>query len=148
MEWKATLKNALVAQNPHPELFDEANLDENGKPRQLLGYFRCDHDGHKWWNTVWRIHENLFSMPLANEFDDVMSHFFDEFEDLTNMSAWCREHAQHVGPWCNGDEYNAFLEGELGFYWFRMRTQRKDYNLYLYCYSKDAMNTMTKEEGP
>ena len=34
---------------------------------------------------------------------------------------------------------NAYYVGVYGCYWLRMITRRRDYNLYLHCYSKAAM---------
>ena len=130
------LKDKLVASCPYPRLWDADNCDETGKPVSELGYFRCDHDGYWWHNTVWPVHDNLRTPELVAEFDAVLDAFRRAFKDLRTMSKWCSANAGKTGSY---DEYNAYYEGEHGFYWFRMITRRGDYNLYLYCYSNQAM---------
>ena len=142
MNWDTmTLKGAMIAKNPHPELEEKAYHDENGEMKPLLGYMRCDYDGYRWWNTCWHVHKDLFTKPLAQEFDSVMEQFRKEFPDLDYMTEWCESHASRL----SSHEYNAFFDGELGFYWFRFRTIPRDYNLYLYCISKEAMAAVGKE---
>ena len=128
------LKNALVAWCPRPRLWD--HRDSTGKPPCELGYIRADHDGYRWHNTCWDVHDNLRSPELTVEFDAVYDAFRRTFKDRAAMASWCGCHAGRTG---DSTEYNAYYEGNKGFYWLRMITRRGDYNLYLHCFSKDAM---------
>ena len=130
------LKDKLIAACPHPELWDDENCDSSGKPVSELGYVRCDHDGYMWHSTFWPVHGILCTDDLAKEFDSVLDAFRRAFKDRQEMSKWCRAYAGKTG---SDDEYSAYYEGSLGFYWFRMITRRGDYNLYLHCLSKSAM---------
>jgi len=54
------LRDQLTTVNPCPQAWED--LDENKRPRSELGYLRADHDGYRWWNTVWPVHnEELFT---------------------------------------------------------------------------------------
>jgi len=130
------LKNKLLATCPHPRLWDAANCDDTRKPVSEMGYFRCDNDGYRWYNTVWPVHKDLYTQELGAEFDAVYDAFCRSFKDRQAMSKWCSANAGKTGAY---DEYNAYYEGDHGFYWFRMITRRGDYNLYLHCFSKKAM---------
>lgn len=132
------LKDKMIAECPHPRLWDADNCDDTGKPVSELGYIRSDHDGSRWWNTVWHVHDAIGTPALIDEFDEVYDAFMRTFKDLHSMSKWCSANAGRTGSY---DEYNAYYEGEFGFYWFRMITRRKDYNLYLHCYSRQAMES-------
>lgn len=130
------LSEKLTAHCPYPRMWDADNCDNTEKPVSELGYFRCDYDGYQWHNTAWPVHSNLFTQELASELDAVYDAFCRSFKTLTAMSKWCHLFGGKTGAY---DEFNAYYEGELGFYWFRMITRRGDYNLYLHCYSKAAM---------
>lgn len=132
------LKDKMTARCHYPRLWDAANCDDTRKPVCELGYFRCDNDGYWWHNTVWQVHWNLFTQELAAEFDGVLDAFRRSFKDLAAMRQWCYANAGRCG--CS-DEFNAYYEGDHGFYWFRMITRRGDYNLYLHCYSKATMQS-------
>jgi len=132
------LKEKLVARCAYPRLWDEANCDNTGYPVSEMGYFRCDNDGYWWHNTVWPVHQEISTPELMAEFDAVLDAFRRTFKDLSAMRSWCGKYAGRTGSY---DEYNAYYEGDHGFYWFRMITRRGDYNLYLHCYSKAAMQS-------
>ncbi|MBR3741095.1 MAG: hypothetical protein IKN04_11690 [Clostridia bacterium] len=121
---------------PYPKLWDETNCDETRKPVSELGYFRCDNDGYRWYNTVWPVHNNLYTAELGAEFDAVLDAFRRAFKDIPAMRKWCSANAEKTD---DPTEYNAYFIGDKGFYWFRMITRRGDYNLYLHCFSKRAM---------
>ena len=130
------LKDKLTATCPRPWLWHKPYIDDTGKPVCELGYFRCDNNGGRWWNTVWPVHDALSTPALSSEFDSVLDAFYRSFKDIPAMRKWCVSHAGKTGDFT---EYNAYYEGDHGFYWFRMITRRGDYNLYLHCYSKAAM---------
>ena len=109
--------------------------DDTGYPKSELGYIRADHDGYRWHNTCWSAHRDLGTDKLIAEFDAVYDAFTRSFKDLSAMAKWCGDNAREVSY----DEFNAYYVGEYGCYWLRMITRRRDYNLYLHCYSKEAM---------
>ena len=133
------LIDKLTAENPCPEAWE--NKDENGRPRSELGYIRADHDGHRWWNTVWPVHnDELFTPELAKEFDGVYDAFIEAFPNLAALQRFCGDKAEATA---DSTEFNVYLEEPLGFYWFRLITRKGDYNLYLHCISKAALQSKT-----
>ena len=129
MMWIEKLSN----ENPCPQAWQKG---ENGYPRSELGYFRCDYDGYRWWNTVWPINRSLGTPELITEFDSVYDAFLKAFPTREAMRKYCLAHAE---PTSEGTEFNAYLTMEYGFYWLRMITRKGDYNLYLHCISKAAL---------
>lgn len=127
------LKSLLVCTCPFPQVFDD--LDVNKRPKAEIGYFRADHDGSHWWNTVWpAYHKELETPELIDEFNTVYETFIETFPTLSDMKDYCLEYAE---PTEDPTEFNAYLELKHGWYWLRLIT-RRDYNLYLHCYSKET----------
>ena len=123
----------ITWENPHPEIWRDK---ETQYPDCELGYFRCDYDGYRWWNTVWPSHNELNTYELVKEFDSLYDEFLETFPTRDAMSAYCKTHAK---PTSDATEFNAYVELEYGFYWLRMITRKGDYNLYLHGFSKAAM---------
>ena len=132
------MKERMTARCAYPRLWDAENCDDTGYPVSELGYFRCDNDGYWWHNTVWPLHQDISTPELTDEFNAVLDAFRRSFKDLSAMRKWCYASAARTGDY---DEFNAYYEGEHGFYWFRMITRRGDYNLYLHCFSKAVMQS-------
>ena len=135
------LKAKLNAECTYPALWTDSNCGCDGKPRQELAYLRCDHDGYCWHHTLWPVNREVSDPQLIDEFNAVFDAFRRAFKDRNAMSVWCHAYA----ALCIGaheDEFSAYYDGVHGFYWFRMITRRGDYNLYLHCYSKNAMQSM------
>ena len=130
MMWIEKLSN----KNPCPEAWQDKG--ENGYPKSEMGYFCCDYDGYKWWNTVWPVNRELETPELIREFDSLYDDFLKVFPSREAMGVYCRSHAE---PTSDPTEFNAYLELEHGFYWLRMITRKGDYNLYLHCLSKAAL---------
>lgn len=125
--------------------FRQAWLDSvDSRPNSEVGYIRADHDGWRWWNTVWPIHKELETPELLAEFDAVYNAFTQEFANLNEVGRFCQKSAEAVGT-DRGVEYNAYLMGEYGFYWLRMNTRKKEYNLYLHCYSRAMLEGLCEE---
>lgn len=131
----------LTKVNPCPEAWQDKG--DNGYPRSELGYFRCDYDGYRWWNTVWPVNRDLETPELVKEFDTLYDSFLKAFPSREAMSIFCRAHAE---PTTDATEFNAYVELEHGFYWLRMITRKGDYNLYLHCLSRAALEK--KNGGP
>ena len=109
--------------------------DETRYPKSEVGYIRADYED-RWWNTVWPIHRQLETPELVREFDAVYAAFCREFPDFHAVCDFCRTSAE---PTSSDTEYNAYLEGEHGVYWFRFITRYRDYNLYLHCLSRAVL---------
>lgn len=124
----------LLNKNPCPEAWQDKG--ENEYPKSEMGYFRCDYDGYKWWNTVWPVNRELETPELIREFDSLYDDFLKVFPSREAMGVYCRSHAEATS---DPTEFNAYLELEHGFYWLRMITRKGDYNLYLHCLSKAAL---------
>lgn len=138
---KMNLKDKLIRENPYPQAWQDKG--DNGYPRSELGYFRCDYDGYRWWNTVWPVNGHLSEPELVKEFDSVYDAFLKAFPTREKMRKYCQEQAE---PTSDGTEFNAYLDLKYGFYWLRMITRQGDYNLYLHCLSKAAL--AQKSGGP
>lgn len=106
-------------------------------PACELAYFRCDHDGYRWWTSCWPVNKELAYPDLITEFDSVHEAFIEEFPDLKTLRAYCFDNAQFLSQ--DNTECNLYLEGEHGLYWFRIILRKGDYNLYLHCFSKRAI---------
>ena len=128
------IKEKLTGVCPFSHIWQDKG--EYGRPKCELAYFRCDHDGYGWWNTVWPVNKDLESSELVAEFDSVLNAFYEAFPSREAMERFCM---QNLEPVSNPTEYNAYLDlGGPGYYWLRMITRKGDYNLYLHCYSKKA----------
>ena len=130
------MKNLMTARCAHPHLWNAKNCDDSGYPASELGFVRCDNDGAWWHHTVWPVHPDVATSELIDEFNAVLDAFRRSFRDLGAMRQWCHANG---GRTDDRDEYNAYYDGRYGYFWFRMITRRGDYNLYLHCFSKAAM---------
>ena len=105
-------------------------------PKAEMGYFRCDNTGERWHNTVWRIRTDIEDADLVAEFDNLKEEFFNEVPKLRDVSNLCYDKSYYAE---DDDHYYLWLELEHGYYWFRMTPRKGDYNLYLHCVSKKAL---------
>jgi len=79
------------------------------------------------------VNREIVTEDLAREADMVMESFRKAFKDRHYMGAWCGK----TFGYNDDNEYNAFLELEHGYYWFRMIDRKGDYNLYLHVIGRD-----------
>lgn len=130
------IKKELTAGCLFPPVW--SHKDENGNAVSEMGYIRADNDGYRWWNTVWPVNKALETDDLIDELDKVYDAFIAAFPTLASLRRYCKEHLITMGS--TDTEYNAFLDlGGPGLYWLRLITREKDYNMYLHCYSKQAV---------
>lgn len=121
-----------------PDIFED--VVENGfhkEYRRKIGHIRADYDGYRWYNTVWRCHDELCSAEIAHEIDAVYSQLTGKngFTNLDVMRSYCREHfSAEIGK--GEGEYNFYFAGKHCLFWIRCITRDKDYNLYLHAFSK------------
>jgi len=134
MDSITNLKDKLVPDLPFDDVWNDK--DEKNEPATEVGYIRADYDGYRWWNTCWHKHEALETPEIIAEIDAVYNAFKESFPDLAAMTNWCWNNASRTN---DTTEFNAYYVGEHGCYWLRMITRRRDYNLYLHCFSKAAM---------
>lgn len=126
------IKDKLTKTCCFPTVFDKKGKD--GRPRSELAYYRCDHDGFRWWSTLWPVNVELETPELIAEFDAVYAAFVTAFPTLADLKDYC---VQNLMPTSDPTEFNAFLDLDgPGRYWLRMITRDHDYNLYLHCMSK------------
>lgn len=117
--------------NKAPEGFSVSESEN-----RLIGYFRADHDGYKWWHTWWENHGELKTPEVKAEINRVGTEvIYRTFPGgLKMVEQYCREaNAESIGQ----DEFNMYYSGELCNYWIRFIIRFRDYNIYLKCYAKD-----------
>lgn len=107
-------------------------------PRGKIGHIRADHDGRRWWNTVWPCHPELATPEIAAEIDQVYEALTadDALADFDTLVRFCHDHPEaRVRP-TEDQEYNFYLEGTLCDFWIRLITRWRDYNMYLNAFIK------------
>ena len=130
----------LTVECPFAEVFEDTGKTEHGilaYPRSKIGHIRADHDGWRWWNTIWPCHDELATMEMRREIDATYDALtgMDALCDLPTLTRFCLTHPE-AQVRSSGTEYNFYLEGDLCNYWLRLITRRNDYNLYLNAYIK------------
>ena len=123
-------------------VFDDVDLmkeTNQNQPKKMVGYFRADHDGRRWWNTVWYHHRELASEAVIQEADDYFQALTanDALADLPTLRRFCEAHPEACIDQEFHQEYNFYLEGEACDYWIRLITRARDYNLYFHTYVKE-----------
>lgn len=106
--------------------------------RRKIGHLRADHDGFRWWSTWWPTNPNLLTPKLAREINGVYDALIDKraFPALGALRRFCEAHPEAAAnPNCQ-DEYNFYYEGKYNYYWIRVITRERDYNLYLHAFYK------------
>jgi len=126
----ADLRKELKKACPFTHIFEDK--DPGGRPKSEMGYFRCDYDGYRWWNTAWPVNNDIETPELIEEFDSVYSDFMETFPSLKDLEKYCMQ----LEPTSDRTEYNTYLSRKHGWYWLRIITRKGDYNLYLHCYKK------------
>ena len=136
----APILTKLKAECPFAEVFADTEKTEHGilaYPKTKIGHIRADHDGWRWWNTIWPCHDDLATLEMKREIDATYEDLTaeDALCDLPTLTRFCQSHPEaRVGT--SDTEYNFYLEGELCNYWLRLITRRRDNNLYLSAYVK------------
>ena len=131
---------------PFIEIFSDTEADESGfrsYPRSKIGHIRADHDGWRWWNTVWPHHDELATLEMKREIDATYASLTaaDALSDLPTTKRFCAAHPE-ARAGASDTEYNFYLEGELCNYWLRLITRKGDYNMYLSFYKKSESMEM------
>ena len=125
------------------EVFANNQKDVNGEYKRKIGHIRADHDGYRWYNTVWPCHKNLLTDERAKEIDSVYERLTarDAFSDIYAMRTYCEKHRDQAvvksveQSW---SEFNFYYEGEHCLFWIRCIPFEKNYNLYLYAFTKES----------
>lgn len=131
----------LMTVCPFPEVFTDMVKQPNSVlayPRRKIGHIRADHNGWRWWNTIWPVNDELATPEMKREIDEVYDALTSAnvFPDLDELVRYCENHPEAKANHSE-TEYNFYLSGDLCNYWIRLITRRKDYNLYLSFYAKD-----------
>lgn len=132
--------NALETVCPFPTAFQEIENPGKGisRYRRELGYIRAEYDGRKWHNSIHQVHDHLGTLPMCHEIDAVYDTLISEhmFPGLKALRSFCAGFPQARA---NRDgDYDFYLEGALCWYWLRLVTRDKDYNLYLHAFLKET----------
>lgn len=136
----APILSRLTAACPFAEIYEDTEPSGTGGfsyPRKKIVHIRADHDGWRWWNTVWPFHNELATEEMKREIDATYDALTakDALRDLPTLRQFCAAHPDAcVGA--SGTEFNFYLEGELCNYWLRLITRKGDYNIYLTAYAK------------
>ena len=147
----AEILNNLTTECLFPETFDDIEPVENvvqSYPRRKIMHFRADHDGYRWWNTVWPHHDELATEEMKHEIDATYDALIakDALADLPTLARFCLSHMDACAGENSIDEFNFYLRGELCDYWVRLITRKGDYNMYLSAYSREETNANNQNQ--
>lgn len=135
-----SILSELKAECSFKEVFDDIDT-EIGYPKRKIGHMRADHNGYRWYNSVFPCHNELCTPEIAKEIDRVYDRLIadDAFRTLAELKKYCNAHTEcAVSNDCQ-DEYNFYLEGEHCLFWIRCITRPRDYNLYLHAFTKEQI---------
>ena len=137
----ADILTKLSIQCPFPEVFEDTEPAGNNitrVPRLKIAHIRADHDGYRWWNTVWPSHRELATPEMAREIDATFAALTaaDALASLKTLTEYCMSHMDACIGLERRDEFNFYLRGELCDYWLRLITRKGDYNMYLSAYAR------------
>lgn len=112
--------------------------------KNKIMHFRIDHDGYRWWNTVWPYYNKKGSPEQAKEIDEVFARLIskDAFKDFNAFVEFCFSHPNAMVDKDNFYEYNFYYEGEYCLFWLRCYARRGDYNIYLHAFEKKGENNL------
>lgn len=120
-----------------PANFSPVN-ETPGWPANLIGYMRADYNGQQWWHTPHHVHEALETKAGNRELDEVCYALTEHFTDLSALEDFCVEHAEDLRT---GNEYALYLTGEHNDYYITVNTLPKNYNLYVFAYTKKEVDS-------
>lgn len=138
---KENILEKLMATCPFQEVFEDME-EQKGSclpvPRLKIGHIRADHDGFRWYNTVWPCHKQLATPEICREIDDVYERLTasDALKDLPTLRKFCNSHMEACIEKEHHDEFGFFYVGKSCDFWVRLVTRKDDYNLYLNAYAK------------
>ena len=137
---KSEILTKLTPVCPFPKIYEETETREGelfSYPRSKICHIRADHDGCRWWNTVWPYHDELATPEMKREIDATYAKLTakDALCDIPTLTRFCLAHPEACAG-ASETEYNFYYEGEFFFYWLRLITRKGDYNMYLTAYAK------------
>lgn len=140
-----TIIEALQTACPFPQFFEEGEqIPAIGTSYRLkIVHIRADYAGGRWWNTIWPHHDELATLEIRKEIDEVYDALTSPgaFPDLDTLTVFCRNHPEARVNNSSPDEFNFYFLGNLCGYWLRCITRKQDYNLYLHAFSfRDYFN--------
>ena len=106
--------------------------------KKKLMHFRADHDGYRWYNTVWPYYGREATPEQAKEIDEFYNRLTarDAFRTLWYLKDYCRSHPEAAVSEERTDEFNFYYEGEHCLFWIRAITRVGDYNLYIHTFER------------
>lgn len=121
---------------PFPEVFED--VDEDDVPRRKIGHIRADHNGHRWWSSVWASRWELATAEIKAEIDCTYKALTakDALADLNTLRWFCWSHPEAQFSPEVEDEFSFYLVGKTCDFWVRLILREKDYNIYLNAYAK------------
>ncbi len=140
---KNNILERLKTEYPFPQVFEDLERGEDGftdVPRRKIGHIRADYDSYRWWNTVWSCHPALATAEIKAEIDQTYEALIakDALKDLLTLTRFCEAHPEACVDPQSRQEYNFYLEGETCDFWIRLITRKRDYNMYLNAFTKEA----------
>lgn len=140
---KKSILDELQIKCPFQSTLDDTEAVEGCTfpvPRLKIGHIRADHDGWRWYNTVWPCHQKLATVEASVEIDRVYARLTadDALRDLSALRKFCSQHMEACASKEYLDEFDFFYEGDCCNFWLRLITRKGDYNLYLNAYAKDT----------
>lgn len=148
-----TERSAVHLTTEMPEGLKEKKPDgsrEEGKmpDERLIGYFRADHNGYRWYCTWFDgKNEKAKAYETKEELEYVGTQII--FHGFVNGISSLREFVYEtnaVSVSSEGDEFNFYYSGCCCDYWVRFILRRGDYNMYIKCYQKESFFHMQPEE--
>lgn len=138
----AAILSRLTTECFFKEIFDDVDLMKEinrDQPKKMVGYFRADYNGCRWWNTIWYHHKELATEAVSKEADSYYAALTakDALADLAALRKFCESHPEACVDQQYHQEYDFYLEGEVCNYWIRLITREKDYNMYFHAYVKE-----------
>ena len=132
----------LKAECSFSEVFQDTERIEGSfldVPRRKIGHIRADHDGYRWWNTVWPTHQDLSTAEIDAEIDCVYNALTarDALADFNTLVRFCHAHPEACVHPTEDQEYNFYLSGEHCNFWIRLIPRWRDYNMYLNAFTND-----------
>jgi hypothetical protein len=112
--------------------FDDCSSDSSKK----IGHIRGDHDGSRWWTTYIPCHDELKTEDSKIEMNlvcsDIIKNLYpDGVDSILEKSIDFSTESK-----LSDSEFNFYIDGTVCDYWIRLIARRKDYNLYLHCFTK------------
>ena len=131
---------------------DSQQLD---KQTGCIGHLRGDMDkaGNGFFTSWWDHCPELKTQAFKDEFDDFINALrFDDryggiFKNRSSLSRYCYEHKESVFAEDFIPQYGFRVDTPEHAYLLRLNPMQGDYNLYVYCYRREALDRREKRRA-